>query len=94
MSLYVEISRRRAGQEAWEALGNAEVCKDGKTLTNLSIAEEGLVPGALERIAGAIARDQKPHPEEELADQVGTVKVGEVEFHYKTVFANPQVPGG
>ena len=94
MSLYVEISRRVAGQSAWESLGNAEVCADGKTLTNLSIREESLAPGALDLIGKAISRDKKPHPEEELADQMGSVKVGTAEYGYKTIFANPQVPGG
>ena len=95
MALYVEISRRAAGEEtSWEDLGTAEVCADGRTLTNLSIPEESVVPGALDLIARTIARDRKTHPEEELADQLGTVKVGDFEYRYKTIFANPQVPGG
>ena len=94
MSLYVEVSRKKAGENDWESVGNAEVCKDGRTLTNLTIPEDCLAPGALERIAEAIARDSKPHPEEELADQLGTLSIGGQEYRYKTIFANPQVPGG
>lgn len=94
MALYVEISRRAPGQAAWESLGSAEVCADGRTLTNLSIPAESLAPGALEAVGLAISRDKKSHPEEELADHMGTVTVGSAEYAYKTVFANPQVPGG
>ncbi|MEO7920080.1 MAG: hypothetical protein ABIT01_11495 [Thermoanaerobaculia bacterium] len=94
MSLYVEVSRKKAGGADWETVGNAEVGHDGRTLTNLTIPEECLTPSALGRIGEAIARDSKPHPEEELADQLGTVSVEGQEYRYKTVFANPQVPGG
>lgn len=94
MALYVEISRRVAGQSTWETLGNAEVCPDGRTLTNLSVPDESLAPGTLDRIADAISHDEKPHPEEPLADQMGTIVIGDTEYGYKTIFANPQVPGG
>lgn len=94
MSLYVEVSRKKAGEAEWESVGNAEVCSDGRTLTNLTIPEDCLAPGALGRIGDAIARDSNPHPEEELADRLGTISIGGQEYRYKTVFANPQVPGG
>jgi hypothetical protein len=94
VALYVEISRRAGGQTDWENLGSAEVCGDGRTLRNLSIPAESLAPGALEAVGLAISRDEKPHPEEELADQMGIVTVADAEYGYKTVFANPQVPGG
>jgi hypothetical protein len=94
MALYVEITRRTKGESAWEELGDAELASDGKTLTNLSIPEDGLGPDTLQAIAKAICLDQIPHPEEPLADQVGTVEVGSHEYGYRTVFANPQVPGG
>lgn len=94
MSLYVEISRRRPEDSRWESVGNAEIAHDGKTLSNLSIPEECLAPGALGAIGEAIARDARPHPEEELTDQLGTVSVGGQEYQYRTIFANPQVPGG
>ncbi len=94
MALYVEIARRSPGQSTWETLGSAELCADNVTLENLSIPEGSLAPGALDLIGRTIARDRKPHPEEELADQLGTVTVSGVEYRYKTVFANPQVPGG
>lgn len=94
MALYVEISRRVRGQADWESLGSAEVCGDGRTLRNLSIPEGSLAPGALEAVGLAISHDENPHPEEELADQMGTVTVAGAEYAYKTIFANPQVPGG
>ena len=94
MALYVEISRRARGEADWETLGSAEVCADGRTLRNLSIPAGSLAPGALEAVGLAISRDEESHPEEELADQMGTVTVAGADYAYKTVFANPQVSGG
>ena len=94
MALYVEISRRVHSQTDWGEPGSAEVVRRRQDAEEPSIPAESPRPAPSRPSDSPSSRDEKPHPEEELADQMGTVTVADAEYGYKTVFANPQVPGG